>query len=79
MARQTIKREFPLFSGDSLKRPFLLLSMRTVLTYKFSIYENINRLRRALTGRAKERVQSLLLVPQNVNDIIDILRNRFGH
>lgn len=39
--------------------------------YNFSIYENKNSLRGALTDLIKEYVQSLLLLP-------DISRNRFG-
>jgi len=79
MARQTIKQELPLFSGDPLEWPIYIAEYEnSSQVCKFTDYENINRLRKSLTGRAKECVQSLLLVPQNVNEIIDILRNRFG-
>ncbi|XP_043063902.1 uncharacterized protein LOC122320026 [Drosophila ficusphila] len=79
MARQTIKQELPTFSGDPLEWPIFIAEYEnSSRIFNFSDYENINRLRRALTGRAKECVQSLLLVPHNVHDIIGILRNRFG-
>lgn len=79
IARQSIPQQLPQFSGDPIEWPcFYSEYINSSKICNFSQYENLNRLKRALTGNAKETVQSLLILPENVDKIIDILKNRFG-
>lgn len=45
---------------------------------QFSPDVNLIRLQRSLHGAAKEAVRALLVLPQSVNNIMEILRERFG-
>ncbi|XP_070852004.1 uncharacterized protein [Drosophila suzukii] len=60
MARQTIKQELPLFSGDPLEWPIFIAEYEnSSQVCKFTDYENINRLRKALTDKDNTASASL--------------------
>lgn len=69
--------ELPTFNGchqDWL--PFRAAYQET--EESFSLVENINRLRRHLTGRAREAVESLLITNAHPSDVMKTLETRFG-
>lgn len=79
IARQTIKRDLPQFNGKPEDWPsFIYDYNETTKSCQFSNSENLYRLRKALTGKAKESVESLLVSPENVPNIINKLTKRFG-
>lgn len=79
IARQSVPKDLPTFSGDPLEWPQFINQYRsTTHICSLSSYENQIRLQKCLKGKAKEIVQSLLLYPENVERAINILGNRFG-
>jgi len=79
ITRQAISSELPEFSGDPLQWPlFYSQYVNSTKMCGFSDYENIVRLTKALSGRAKEAVQTLFYLPNNCSEIIKILKSRFG-
>lgn len=79
IARQSTAKDLPLFSGDPLEWPTWLAQYRqSTATCKMTRSENLIRLQRALTGRAKESVHPLLMDPAQVDEIITVLDQRFG-
>jgi hypothetical protein len=80
MARQTGARDLPQFNGDPLDwRIFKARFAQSTNVCKLSNAENALRLQRALTGRAKEAVSDMLVDPDNVPEIMEMLEKNFGH
>lgn len=77
--RQSVPKELPIFSGNPLDWPNFIAQFRNSSKIcSFSDYENQIRLDKCLKGKAREIVQALLIYPQNVERIINVLENRFG-
>ena len=79
MARQTVGKELPTFSGQPEEWPtFAHLYKLTTDQCGFSDAENIVRLQRSLRGKAKEAVAPMLTLPENVTEVLKTLELRFG-
>ncbi|XP_055588266.1 uncharacterized protein LOC129740589 [Uranotaenia lowii] len=79
-ARQVFSKTLPKFSGRPEEWPMFISEYEQAnISCGFSDSENLMRLREALTGKAFEAVRNLLLVPENVQSIIQKLRRRFGN
>jgi len=79
LARQGGNRELPNFSGDAQEWPaFITQFRRSTAVCGYSNDENMMRLQRCLKGRAKDTVEALLAVPDNVDIVIRALERRFG-
>ena len=79
MARQSLGNNLPTFSGSPEEWPvFKSLYDSSTLSCGFKNTENLARLQRCLKGEAKNMVQSLLSVPDNVPAIIHTLEMRYG-
>ena len=75
------KKIYPLppFTGAPEEwQTFYEAFMTTTQEFEYSNLHNIMRMRDALNGRAKDTVESLLASSENVNAIIDILKETFG-
>ncbi|XP_055913262.1 uncharacterized protein LOC129946907 [Eupeodes corollae] len=78
VARQT-KMDLPKFNGNPEDWPlFCSEFVRTTDCGKFTIQENVTRLRAALKDEALEAVKSLLILPDSSDRIMQILERRFG-
>ncbi|XP_063836747.1 uncharacterized protein LOC135085893 [Ostrinia nubilalis] len=75
--QQQYVAELPNFSGAHYDW-LAFKAAYTETASSFSELENIARLRRSLTGRAKEAVTSLLIVNAKAQDIMRTLEMRFG-
>jgi hypothetical protein len=79
LARQTIGKDLPHFSGSPEEWPcFLAEYNQTTEACGFSKVENMSRLRKCLKGKAKETVQAALAVPDNVDEVMDMLETQYG-
>ena len=79
MARQSQGNNLPTFSGSPEEWPvFKSLYDSSTISCGFKNTENLARLQRCLKGEAKNMVQSLLSVPDNVPAIIRTLEMRYG-
>ena len=79
MARQSQGNNLPTFSGSPEEWPvFKSLYDSSTISCRFKNTENLARLQRCLKGEAKNMVQSLLSVPDNVPAIIRTLEMRYG-
>ena len=79
ISRQSLRKELPTFDGNPLDWPnFICQYKNTTEICGFSNEENQNRLQKCLKGKAKEVVQTLLILPQNVSRVIECLEKRFG-
>ena len=79
LARQTVGKELPTFSGLPEEWPtFVNLFESTTKECGFSNVENLVRLQKCLRGKAEEAVKGLLAIPDNVNQVMQILELRFG-
>ncbi|XP_074040766.1 uncharacterized protein [Leptinotarsa decemlineata] len=79
LTRQSLPRELPIFDGNPSEWPnFIYHYNNSNAICGFSNEENQSRLQKCLKGNAKKIVQSLLIMPQNVDKVIDLLKNRFG-
>ena len=79
MARQTVGKELPLFSGQPEEWPvFVHLFQLTTKQCQYTDSENIVRLQRSLRGKAKEAVSAMLTLPENVSSVMETLELRFG-
>lgn len=79
MARQTAGRDLPSFSGQPEEWPAFIASYRrTTDMCGFSDAENMERLRRCLKGEAAKAVQCLMVSPNNIQKVIQMLEDRFG-
>lgn len=71
--------ELPEFSGDPQDWPlFIKMFENSTKKYDVSQEHNLRRLRKYLTGKARELVHSLLVLPESVPEVIDNLQMRFG-
>ena len=78
MARQT-DSSLLTFSGAATEWPvFYQLFTTSTDACAFSDVENLARLNKSLKGKARELVQALLAIPQNVPSIIRTLQMRYG-
>ncbi|XP_049304973.1 uncharacterized protein LOC125776523 [Bactrocera dorsalis] len=72
-------QELPDFCGKPEDWPiFYTAYIESTAIYGYSNYENNQRLLKCLKGYAREAVKSLLILPDNVGNIIDLLKFRFG-
>lgn len=79
MTRQSMPKDLPTFSGNILEWPNFSYQYRNCTDIcGYSQEENHCRLQKCLKGHARKIVQSLLIMPQNVEKIMNILENRFG-
>uniref|UniRef100_A0A336LER6 CSON010557 protein n=1 Tax=Culicoides sonorensis TaxID=179676 RepID=A0A336LER6_CULSO len=72
-------QKLPTFGVDAEDRP-IFISAFEISTREFAVskYENMIRRQQALKGTAFQMVKSLLNHPDNVDYIIEILKNLFG-
>lgn len=78
MKRATIQ-QLPAFSGDSKEWPlFNSVYMRTAEDGRFSDRENIERLRKALKGEARDTVVNLLMFSEKAQVVMDELSKVYG-
>ena len=79
VARQSASKDLPLFSGAPAEWPaFHVQFQSSTSECQYSYPENLARLQKSLWGKAKEAVQALLTVPDNVPDVMKTLEMRFG-
>ncbi|OXA53444.1 Intraflagellar transport protein 81 [Folsomia candida] len=78
-ARQSTSKDLPWFSGKPEEWPAFIAELEnTTRLCQFSDAENMQRLRKCLKGDAAKAVQSLMISPQNLFEVVDTLRIRFG-
>ncbi|XP_049300541.1 uncharacterized protein LOC125774305 [Anopheles funestus] len=78
-ARKAIPKELPVFSGNVEQWPlFIATYERSTILCGFSDDENLIRLQRALRGPALESVDHLMLLPDGLAGVIEILRTEYG-
>ncbi|XP_054091903.1 uncharacterized protein LOC105220591 [Zeugodacus cucurbitae] len=72
-------QDLPDFCGKPEDWPiFYTAFIESSAIYGYSNYENNQRLLKSLKGYAREAVKSLLIHPNNVGNIIELLKFRFG-
>jgi hypothetical protein len=72
-------RDLPNFDGNPMEWPLFVSQFNmTTKTDRVSQEDNIYRLQKCLKGKAKEAVQSMLLVAGNVDLVLKTLERRFG-
>ncbi|XP_054085566.1 uncharacterized protein LOC128921580 [Zeugodacus cucurbitae] len=72
-------QDLPNFDGCAEDWPMFAAAFeQSTATYNYTNFENNQRLQRCLQGEARETVHSLLIHPDNVPAIMDMLRFRFG-
>ncbi|XP_055622535.1 uncharacterized protein LOC129766105 [Toxorhynchites rutilus septentrionalis] len=78
-ARQAVSKNLPVFRGEPEVWPlFISCYEYTTAACGFTNTDNLKRLQDSLQGLAKEAVQSRLLLPDSVPDVIEDLRKLFG-
>jgi len=78
-ARQAIPRELPAFDANPQAWPLFYSSFKTSTEIAgYTNAENLMRLQSSLRGMARELVQSKLLIPAMVPEIIQTLQMCFG-
>src|SRR5207237_6660223 len=71
--------DLPTYSGEVAKWPLFKAELeQTTEQWNISDVENMSRLRKCLKGDALEAVQSLMVHPDNLPELISTLRLRFG-
>lgn len=79
LTRQSMPKDLPYFTGDPTEWPnFIYQYQNTTAICGFTNEENLCRLQKCLKGYARNIVESLLIMPQNVRKVIDTLQSRFG-
>jgi hypothetical protein len=79
IVRQSHAKDLPLFSGKPEEwTTFIATYKRTTEVCGFTSDENIIRLQRCLRGEALKSVQSLLISPINIPEILETLEMRYG-
>ena len=79
LARQTIPKDLPNFSGDPADWfGFIYLYEHTTELCGLTPQENMVRLNKCLTGRARQAVAPLLCMPENLPIVISTLKMLFG-
>lgn len=78
-ARHVVSRELPIFDGNPAEWPMFWSSYTTSTQMcGYTGAENLLRLQRCLKGEARKAVNSFLLHPANVDDIMSTLRTLYG-
>lgn len=78
-SRQALPKELPHFYGHPQDWPqFIKTYDSTTALCGYTDCENLERLKRCLKDKAKTLVESLLFMPDCVNEIIETLRDKFG-
>ncbi|XP_021959265.1 uncharacterized protein LOC110855152 [Folsomia candida] len=79
LVRQSIGRDLPLFSGRPEEWPsFIATFKRTTSSCGFTDAENVERIRKCLRGDAAKSVECLLVSPQSLPKVLQILEEKFG-
>ncbi|XP_062716865.1 uncharacterized protein LOC109416846 [Aedes albopictus] len=79
VARQSLARDLPTFSGDPAEWPIFISSYNyTTAACGYTDGGNMIRLQRCLRGSALESVRSRLVIPSTVPQVIDALQMRYG-
>lgn len=79
IARQSMAKDLPPFSGDPLEWPTWKAQFaQSSSTCRMTSSENLIRLQRALKGKAREAVGPLLMDPTQVQEILAVLEQRYG-
>jgi hypothetical protein len=79
MRRQVINHDLPAFDGKYDEWPiFFSQYQMTTKTCKLTDVDNIQRLQKSLQGEAKEAVESMLVSPNNLDRVMNILQKRYG-
>jgi len=79
MARQTVGRDLPIFSGKPEEWPtFQQQFRRSTQLCNFTADENLSRLQKSLKGIAKETVAAMMYSPNNLEIVMKTLERRFG-
>ncbi|XP_058817877.1 uncharacterized protein LOC131681183 [Topomyia yanbarensis] len=72
-------KDLPSFSGDVMEWTIFESEFKTsTKEYKLTDRDNLRRLNKALQGKARKTVESLLASPENVQQIIRMLQSNFG-
>lgn len=75
---KSIPNDWPLLSGNLTEWPNFITQYKTTTEIcGFSSYENQITLQRCLKSKAKDAVQTLLILPEHVNKVINTLDRRF--
>ncbi|XP_041771943.1 uncharacterized protein LOC121593548 [Anopheles merus] len=78
-ARDSTPKELPVFSGSVEQWPlFIAVYERSTKACGFTDDENLIRLQQALRGPALESVDHVLLLPDGLKEVLDILRTEYG-
>uniref|UniRef100_A0A182PWS1 Uncharacterized protein n=1 Tax=Anopheles epiroticus TaxID=199890 RepID=A0A182PWS1_9DIPT len=78
-ARDNTPKELPVFSGLVEQWPMFITAFeRSTATCGFTDDENLLRLQQALRGPALESVDHMLLLPDGLTEVLDILRTEYG-
>lgn len=79
LTRQSVPQDLPIFSGDPMEWPNFIFNYRNTTTIcGYSPEENLCRLQKSLKGHARKIVECLLILPSNVDNVINLLEQRFG-
>lgn len=79
MARQCVSKELPSFNGDPREWPIFISAFeQSTIVAGYSNEENLIRLQKCLTGKARDAVRNCLMLPDMVPDIIRTLKMYFG-
>ena len=78
MARQAAGKDLQQFAGQPEEWPIFKKMFDTTTRDCGFFAENLSRLHRALKGKARDAVQFMLAVPDNVPEILATLQERFG-
>ncbi|XP_054283202.1 uncharacterized protein LOC129000263 [Macrosteles quadrilineatus] len=75
----TVLSTLPSFSGNLDQWPAWIAEYnRSTELNDYTDLENLQRLQKSLSGKAKEMISALLIYPENVKEIINLLEKRFG-
>ncbi|OXA36889.1 Xin actin-binding repeat-containing protein 1 [Folsomia candida] len=79
LVRQSIGRDLPFFSGRPEEWPsFISTFKRTTTSCGFTDAENVERIRKCLKGDAAKSVERLLVSPESLPKVLQILEEKYG-
>jgi hypothetical protein len=79
LARQVLGMDLPKFSGDVKKWPtFITTFRRKIFDFGFSDSENTERLRKCLSGSARNCVKMILMLSKDAEKAITMLTRNYG-
>lgn len=71
--------DLPVFTGRPEQWPMFISTFRqSTAAFGYSALQNLFRLQKSLRGEAEEAVQSLMMNPDNIEELINTLQFRFG-